>query len=303
MRRAVDPLGALGLDRDAFSLRFDVGSLHVDLEGRAVFFLLVSVVVLAVAAVPVLVSGRPELRARWTTWAFVLPVLGIPLWLGSWSTALFAAAVAVVCVLEFARLADLPRPDVVVLLVLAVAYPLAAWLEPRALALVPVLALACAAPSLAAGDVEHGLRRSASTAFGSIWICWSLANLVLLGNQAFLVCFAAAATDVAAWCGGNGLRRLRWARRPLSPLSPSKTVGGLVGAAVGAALVLLLLGGFTAGLLVAVVVGAVGGDLVESMVKRQAGVKDAGSWLPGFGGLLDRVDSLLLVLPLAVVLS
>ena len=122
-------------------------------------------------------------------------------------------------------------------------------------------------------------------------------------TEPIAIAFAAAAADVAAWCGGMGLRRFGWARRPLSPLSPNKTVGGLAGALTGTVIVLGLLDSLSLGAAVAIGVGGVLGDLLESLIKRTAGVKDAGAWLPGFGGLLDRVDSLLLVLPLAAVLA
>lgn len=86
-------------------------------------------------------------------------------------------------------------------------------------------------------------------------------------------------------------------------MSPNKTIGGQVGAFIGAFLVLTLLGTISIGLLIAVAFGGLAGDLLESMVKRDAQVKDAGTWLPGFGGLLDRIDSLLVVLPLAYVIG
>jgi len=112
---------------------------------------------------------------------------------------------------------------------------------------------------------------------------------------------AAAAGDTAAFLVGS-----RFGRRPIAPsVSPNKTwegfVGGLLGAALLAGLVLPLDGssGVLRGVIVGALVGVAGflGDLVASMIKRDLGVKDLGRLLPGPGGVLDRVDGLLLALP------
>ncbi|OBF10986.1 phosphatidate cytidylyltransferase [Mycobacterium sp. ACS4054] len=290
------------LDR-RMPLNIDLGPLHVHMYSRAVFLMWVTVAILAVAGIAVALSRKQELVQKWRTWVLIAPAVGLPVWAGHGTAAGLAAALAVVAVIEYARLVKLGRADTYVLVVLAVAYPIAAWLRPTLLQFAPIVVLLCVVPSVLEGDVEHGARRAASAAFASVWICWSLSHLVMVGADAYLLCFAVAATDVAAWCGGKGLRRMRWARRPLSPLSPNKTIGGMVGAIAGAFVILTLLGTISVGLLIAVSIGGLFGDLLESMLKRQAQVKDAGGWLPGFGGLLDRIDSLLVVLPLAYFLG
>ena len=114
---------------------------------------------------------------------------------------------------------------------------------------------------------------------------------------------ASAGSDVGAFVVGR-----RFGRHPLAPrLSPNKTregvIGNVLGAAVGFLPFLVLLQPWFEPLAIVVLVllvavGSLWGDLLESAVKREVGVKDAAKWLPGFGGILDRIDSLLLVVPL-----
>lgn len=258
---------------------------------------------LGVSGVAVWVADKPVLRQRWLSWAIILPTLWLVLAGGPITTAGFAAVLGCVAAREYARLIDAPRADRAVLFGAATAFPLVALWMPGWLERAPLLVLVAALPALLSGDADRGLHRAALTGFGVLWIGWSLAHLVLSWQDAYLICLAIAAADVAAWCFGTGLRRFGWARRPLTPLSPGKTWGGVLGSVAGAGLVLGLGGRLDLVLILAVGVGSVLGDLLESMAKRQAGVKDAGTWLPGFGGLLDRIDSLLVVLPLVVWLA
>ena len=248
-------------------------------------------------------SRRQELLTRWRTWLVAAPIVLGPLLLAGRTGGLaLAIALGVVAAVEFGALARLPSPDVGMLAVRVAAVPAVALYLPAALGpLVPVLAISAALPALFAGDTATGGRRAAYGLFGTVWIGGGLAGLVLLDPRTTVaVCLAVAVADVAAWCGGRLLGRRGPGARRLSALSPAKTWGGVAGAALGATAVLLALGQPSAGLLVAVVAGGVLGDLLESMLKREAGRKDAARWLPGFGGLLDRIDSLLVALPLAV---
>jgi phosphatidate cytidylyltransferase len=113
------------------------------------------------------------------------------------------------------------------------------------------------------------------------------------------------AYDVGAFFVGS-----RVGRTPLAPnFSPNKTWEGLVGATVATFVVLEIVVGigwghpWTAGrafwLAAVISVAAPLGDLCESMIKRDLGVKDMGSLIPGHGGVLDRIDALLFVVPAA----
>lgn len=116
-------------------------------------------------------------------------------------------------------------------------------------------------------------------------------------------------TDVGAYLLGSTLGQMNNHRLFLS-ISPKKSWEGFFGGlilAVAGAIVLRAIGLFDLSMIDAIVVGViicvfgVVGDLVESQLKRNFGVKDSGSIMPGHGGMLDRFDGALLAFPVAIV--
>lgn len=111
-------------------------------------------------------------------------------------------------------------------------------------------------------------------------------------------------TDIGAYFAGRAIGGPK-----LAPsVSPNKTIAGLVGGVISAAIVAgawvyyVKLNASLLWLAVPLAVAAQLGDLFESGLKRRAGIKDSGTWLPGHGGLLDRLDGLVPVAVLTAVL-
>jgi phosphatidate cytidylyltransferase len=257
---------------------------------------------------------------RELTAAVLIPaVLAVLVAAPPWAWALLVALAATVALLEFYRLIEaagwiVPKPAGVGLFLAFVAGAhLASLLALVVLTGVTLLAL----PTLvmfASPRETVLLASSASSVFATLYVALgagAMVGLRAIGWQPVVFLLAIVwAGDSAAYYVGR-----RWGKRKLAPVvSPKKTWEGLwgqlgAGLAFGAVAALLLfrsasatwgaprtlLLGAALGLVVSVV--AVVGDLLESTFKRSCALKDSGGLLPGHGGLLDRLDSLLCASP------
>jgi len=186
------------------------------------------------------------------------------------------------------------------------------WSEPLLIG----LALIAVADLLRTGPEKTPVARLAGTLVGVIYPVWLFSYLIdirlglegsMSSSQAFgttiMLLVLVWSADSAAYYVGKAI-----GKRPLAPsLSPKKTWEGSLASMPGALIVAIGFKFFwlsymswTDVIVFSLISGAWGqvGDLAESAFKRSAGVKDSASLLPGHGGMLDRIDSLIVVVPL-----
>jgi phosphatidate cytidylyltransferase len=258
-------------------------------------------------------ASKSDLPARLISAAVLIPLLALVGWLGGITAAVVATLAALIGINEILLLVrragwrPLHREGIVLGAIVTAA---AAFDGQTVLLATAGVAVAL----LIAGAV---IRRDATFLGDSVftlapvlYIALALASIVLLregpaGLQWLILAFGATfALDTGAYAVGRLI-----GKHKLAPsISPGKTWEGAAGgllAAIGATIGLVaLLGDITAAYWQAALLGAgigvIGqiGDLAESKLKRVAHVKDSGILIPGHGGLLDRLDSLVLVFPL-----
>ncbi len=252
-----------------------------------------------------------NLASRIIVAAILLPLaLGV-LWLGSWWLAAFGVVVAVLALHELWTMARDHRPAVIAGYVGAIAVVIAAHLEGAAgmaLVLAPALLITFVVAAATPHHEHSALTSMAVTTFGIVWVGVGLGAVVVLRDGSFDLVLAVLLGTWAADIGAYAIGRMIGRRKLAPAISPGKSVEGFVaGVVVGAAVVWWVLYGQDIvgrweALVIGLAVAITGpfGDLLESFVKRDLGVKDSGTLLAGHGGVLDRIDAMLITAPVAL---
>ena len=256
---------------------------------------------LVVGALALLKLKSKLLWQRWATWLAISVCFGGAYLLGQTEFNILVCLIALVMMFELLRLLKVETFGLTLVLLLTWV-DLFQIIQGRSAAeffwVIPVMMFFV---NLLDAPKELKLRSAIGGMYGSLLISLGFVQLIQFPDKSLALLLAVACFDVCSFLGGKSLGKVSILNFHFSPkTSPNKTVGGLVVGAFGLALALVAIGKLSLVGFCVILVGAVLGDYLESWIKRLAGVKDAGDWLPGFGGLLDRFDSVILLAPLVV---
>lgn len=267
-------------------------------------------------------DGRhAELAARVRSWWVLVFVFAVAISFRRGIAIAFFAVLSFLALKEYLSLVPTRRTDRRVLFWVYLCVPLQYWWIWREwynlfLIFIPVWAfLFVAMRMVMRGDTRDFLRAAGTIHWGLMTMVFGLSHLAFLlvlpdgkampAHGAALLLFVVLLTelnDVLQYVWGRTLGR----RKVLESVSPKKTVEGLVGGVLSTTAVAYLLAPVltpltpTDSVAVGLMIGIGGflGDVTISALKRDIGVKDSGSLIPGHGGILDRIDSLLFTAPL-----
>lgn len=266
-------------------------------------------------------AGRltPERRSKilvtWRSWLFLAPMIVVPVLLGAAWVIGGVALLALACFREYARVTGIFRERaivaVVVLSLIASFFAVLDHWYGFFVALGPLSTVLLAGVALFADRPQGYIQRVALGLFALALFAGGLGHLAYFANDEIFrplilwLVVGVEMNDVFAFTTGR-----LFGRRKLCPeTSPNKTIAGALGALVCTTGLVAFLGHFVfAGtdldapihlLALGAIVSIAGqfGDLTLSSIKRDIGIKDTGTLIPGHGGLLDRFDSLLLAAP------
>jgi phosphatidate cytidylyltransferase len=258
---------------------------------------------------------RSDLWRRYRSWLVMVPVIVVPILLGAFWTIMAVGLLGLLCFREFSRATGFFREKLMSLLVvlgiLALTFAAVDKWYNLFVALTPIVVVIIAAVATSLDRPKGYIQRVGLASLSFLLFGTCLGHLGYLADSMYyrslllLLILSVQLNDIFAYVVGKSIGGPKLAPQT----SPNKTISGSLGAIALTTLLVFVLSGivFRGGpmdipllrLVLGLMISISGqfGDLTVSAIKRDVGVKDTGTWIPGHGGVLDRANSLLLSAP------
>jgi len=258
-----------------------------------------------------------ELGKRYLSWLVIGGLFMAFVFLGGIPSLIFIFVIMILALREIGMMAKLPKAHLRMLYFLAFASIIVASYFEFKFYVLPILYFATLTTLTIRRNDKKGFFPLATSLYAAIWIIFFLCHFILLGHLnndidttkalLFMVGFAVPLADIGAYIFGRAFSKVSFLNRfkIADKISPKKiwagVLGDIAGAGIGIWIMYFAVGKYFSVIELAILACLIGvlsviGDMNESLVKRYFNVKDSSSLIPGHGGMLDRIDSVIRVI-------